>query len=483
MDFSLVLFLASAVLYFFFALKKKEEAVFALPLFFPLYLWKGSVGGVPLTMSEMLVYVTFLAYAGRGLFGIFTSGRKAVLEEFSSVFKRRFWLPILLILIGAVIGVAVTKQSVLLADGETMFLGRKVALGILKAWIFCPILMFGLFCFAVKKTGDVLKMLNYYTVSAIILSVWGLGQVATQSFLTSDARASGPFESANYLALYMAPAVLYLAIRIRELVIPVVHLEKYSFWKIPFKRGKAPLETPEIFFFILGFLLLFLAIIFTKSYAAITALLLAAFFYFGLEYFEYRKNKEHARCPWKMLLAAFAFIAVILAVIFVIDPSKLAAVFQFGARNSSSVRVEVYTIALNLLKENWLTGIGPGQFPAYYQIEAVRILGHVPYEWNMLHPHNLYVAFWLNLGITGFAGFVGTVYVMLAACWRDFQGFAFRAINEPSKLRVMGVALLLVVLLHGLLDTPFFKNDLAMLFWLVAAVILLPGRSEAKAKK
>ncbi len=473
MDLSLVLFLAPVVLFFFFALKKKDEAVFALPLFFPLYLWKVTVAGIPFTMTEALIYATFLAYLIMSLLGMMTAKKKVSLMDCLSVMKEKFWLPMALIVIGAIIGVFITQQSVLMVDGTTVFFGRKIALGILKSWILCPILMFVLFYLAVKRSGDVLKMLNYYTVSVVILSLWALEQVALQNFVTPDARASGPFESANYLGLYIAPAVLYLVIRVREFVIPSERLEKCPLWRIPFRRRKSPLEDPESFFFLFGFLLVFMAMIFTKSYAAIFAILIAAALYFGLEYLEYRRKKSINGFPWKIITIIVVFVGVLLTVIFLIDPSKLASVFQFGERNSSSVRVEVYTIALNLLKENWFTGIGAGQFPAYYQLEAVRILGHIPYEWNMLHPHNLYVAFWLNTGIIGFAGFVWIIYLMLAACWRDLKGFAFSAINQPGKIRVMGCALMTVILVHGLLDTPFFKNDLALLFWLIASVILL----------
>jgi O-antigen ligase len=493
MDFSLLIFLAPAAAYFVFALKKIEEAVFALPLFFPLYLWKGTVAGVPFTLVEMLIYAVFLAYLVRGIFDACRVKKSSLTRSVFNIFKNegeenglaailreKFWPPILLMVAGAIGGVLMAKQSVLLIDGVTPFYGRKVALGILKAWIVCPIVMFVLFRLAVRKSGDILKMLNYYTISAIVLSIWGLAQVAMQNYITPDARASGPFESANYLALYIAPAVLYMAVRIKESVSPAGGIEKYSFWNMPFRRRKAPLERPEIFFFLAGFLTVFLAIMFTKSYAAILSVFFAAVFYFGLEYREYRKKKAVSGFPWKVYAAVAAVVAVILIAVFFIDSSKLGSILRFQDRNSSSVRVEVYTIAANLVKENWLTGIGPGQFPAYYQLEAERILGRAPYEWNMLHPHNLYIAFWLNLGLAGFAGFVWLLYLMVAACRNDFEKFAIAGIKEQTKIRVMGFTLLLTVLLHGLFDTPFFKNDLSLLFWLITAVILLPKEKWTK---
>jgi len=482
------LFLAFAVVYFLAALKKFDEAVLALPLFFPFYLWRISLVGIPFTLVEMFVYMAFLAFLLR-FSRVFVSALKKIfirhgfraglLAGWFHKYKN-LW-PILLFLAAACMGVLITQERIVMLDGGTVFYGRKVALGILKGWIFAPILMFGLFYIVVKKPVQILKMLNYYTVSALFLGLWGLFQVVTQSYTTPDARASGPFESANYLALYIAPAVLYMAIRVKESVLSVIHLEKYSFWKIPFRRRKMPMERPENFLFIFIFLILVLVLLFTKSYAAMLAVFAAANFYFGLEYLEYYKRKEIKKFPWKMVVIALVFIAAVFVAVFLIDPAKLQALFQFDLRSSSSVRVQVYTVALQLLRENWFTGIGLGQFPAVYQLEAVRILGHVPYEWNMLHPHNLYLTMWLSLGLPGVIAFMWFIYLMVVKCWASLKTFAFSKFNGMPKIRVAGFALLLIILMHGCLDTPFFKNDLSLIFWLVSAVILLPAGEKSDA--
>lgn len=489
MDILTALFLALTVVYFVFALRKTEKAILALPLFFPLYLFKTQIAGVPFTLVEMFVYVTALAYAmraGRG-YGVqlgrghsvwtgreAAAGKKQFHLRAAEIVRHELFWPVALFIAAAVIGTAVAQEKTLMIDGNTVFYGQKVALGILKGWIINPLIMVALFFAAVKKSKQILTLLNYYTVSAFLLSFYALFQVVTQSYTTPDARASGPFESANYLALYIAPAVLYLLIRTKESVFSVVHLEKYSFWKIPFRRRKAPLEHPENFFFIGAFLVMFMVLLFTKSYAAMLAVTLAAAFYFGLEYLEYHRRKELKRVPWKMFAAAAFLIVAVIFTVFLIDPAKWQTVFQFQLRNSSSVRVEVYTIAVTLLKENLLTGIGLGQFPLHYQLESTRILGHAPYEWNMLHPHNLYLALWLNMGLLGVAAFFWLLFIILRKCWKHFKTFAFHKFAEEPKLRVVGFSLLLIILFHGFLDTPFFKNDLALLFWLIVCVILLP---------
>ncbi|MEK7598133.1 MAG: hypothetical protein AAB487_00145, partial [Patescibacteria group bacterium] len=37
---------------------------------------------------------------------------------------------------------------------------------------------------------------------------------------------------------------------------------------------------------------------------------------------------------------------------------------------------------------------------------------------------------------------------------------------EKSALRAIAMAIMFYILLHGLVDTTYFKNDLAVIFWL-----------------
>jgi O-antigen ligase len=478
MDILLVIFLALAVAYFIFAVRNVNQAVLALPLFFPLYLYKVNFFGIPFTLMECFVYAVFLAF----IIKLFSGKKpgKYLKDGWHLLRTQSFFWPVIFILLTAVISTFITSDRIMMIDSVTAFYGRKIALGILKGWIFAPIILFVLLFAVIRKGSDVLKMLNYYTVSALMLALWGLFQVLSVRYITADARASGPFESANYLALYVAPAVLYLLIRLKDVVFPLDQMEKYSFWKLPFKRRKAPLEHPESLFFIFGFLILALVLLFTKSYAAMMAVAGAAVFYFGLEYCEYRKSKGKPLFSLRLAASLLMVLIVAFLAVFFVDPAKLSGVARFDLRNSSSVRVEVYTISTDLIKENWFTGIGLGQFPAYYQLESVRMLGHVPYEWNMLHPHNLYLAFWLNLGLAGFIAFCALIFTFLKSAHKSLNDFAFQKSAESDKLKMIGLSLMMIILLHGIFDTPFFKNDLAMIFWMIAAVIYFPKKEWKK---
>lgn len=457
----LLIFLASGA-YFVFALLRLELAVVGLSVFFPLYLIKGSVSGAPITLIEGLILVTALAYflrwmketfsPKRRFSSLFSSIKETLLPRESFIHRYKYLsIGVGLLVTAAFFSLLITPKELILLDGQ-IFPGMRTALGILKSWIIVPVIYLFLLLSTIRTTKQGLDVLNGYTLSAILLGLFALYQVITQNYITPDARASGPFENANYLALYVGPALLYGMVRLREAF-----------------THKKDLPVTSLSLFFVGTGVLLLALLASKSYAGLLALFIAAAFYFGLEYWNKRATKSF---PWKFVIGGVGVITLTLVIIFLIDPSKWQAMFQFAERNSSSVRIEVYAIAWGLLTDNWLMGIGMGQFPALYQIEAVNILGHQPFEWNMLHPHNLFLAMWLNLGLLGLLAFVGILSVALQKASLHFQTFAQEKVIGVGKVRVIAFSLLLIIFAHGFFDTPFFKNDLSLLFWMILGILM-----------
>jgi len=453
--------------YFVFALWNLRLAVLLLPLFFPAYLLKFDVGGVPFPLVEVFIYVTTLACVIRT--GVDFFKKKVSLKDLLAPYQSRIWIAVAGIVVAAVISTLITPQSVVLMDGNTVFYGRKVALGILKSWIIAPVLMLGLFAWLMKTGEDMKIALNSYTISAVVLAAWGVFQVLTGQYATPDARASGPFNSANYLALFIAPALFYALVRVKSFY----EVKKIPWWKRAFMTVVPQPETERPRFFlallwIFGFFLLLFGLLFTKSYAAFLALFVVCLLWFGMNVRTFEKF------PWKSVLVIVGLLLVAAVVMIALDPAKWQLFFQFTTRTSSGVRVEIYTIATRLLLEHPLQGIGLGMFPAVYQLEGPRILGQNPYEWNMLHPHNVFLAFWLNLGILGFASFLWILQRCIQKAWGFLKNVSGLAAMSLEWFHALGLAMLVIILIHGLVDTPFFKNDLALLFWLVVGVVVLP---------
>jgi O-antigen ligase len=96
----------------------------------------------------------------------------------------------------------------------------------------------------------------------------------------------------------------------------------------------------------------------------------------------------------------------------------------------------------------------------------------------LLYPHTILFNIWVELGLAG-------VFVFLLLFVRFFTAvLAGLRSTGQRELQVGLLAAMVTLLGHGLVDVPYFKNDLAVLFWLLLALAFLqlrmasaPGRS------
>ena len=70
---------------------------------------------------------------------------------------------------------------------------------------------------------------------------------------------------------------------------------------------------------------------------------------------------------------------------------------------------------------------------------------------------------------------MGIIYLCIKKCCVACANLVTFKVVQLPKIRTIGLALLVIILAHGMFDTPFFKNDLAMIFWMIVAVVLVPA--------
>jgi len=92
-----------------------------------------------------------------------------------------------------------------------------------------------------------------------------------------------------------------------------------------------------------------------------------------------------------------------------------------------------------------------------------------------LYPHNLVLNFWSELGLAGLLLFI---WIILKYFWLGISSLSLRgSASDRSNLTtekylVIGlISAMVVIIVHGLVDVPYFKNDLAIMFWLLAATM------------
>jgi O-antigen ligase len=394
--------------------------------------------GIPTTLLEMMVGLT-------ALWGI-TFIRPFHLKKLS-------WrLPLTLVglfFLAATISMLMVPSVTFDINGDLVESAR-LAQGIWKGWMVMPLVYFLMICFTSKDREWWSRTFKFLAISGFVMGAWAIGQMMTENFSTWDGRASGPFESANYLSLYLAPVILMT----------------FAEW---LKAFKGRLWKRVVWQFALAVMVL--GLWGSQSYAAFIALAVGVIFYLIF-------TKDLTIRLKKIAFISMVVIGLI-GLLTQLDTPKFQQFLDFSDRTSSSVRIEVYTIATKLIQQHPWVGIGLGQFEVQYQVNAPEILGHAPYEWVMLHPHNLFLALWLNTGLLGLLAMMGLVGWIF---WRGFHNKKkhlwerwFHQIkggvaSPEFQIRLIGLSMLVVILVHGLFDTPFFKNDLAYLWWLVLAM-------------
>ena len=137
--------------------------------------------------------------------------------------------------------------------------------------------------------------------------------------------------------------------------------------------------------------------------------------------------------------------------------SRLAHEFDLHDPNNTFVsRVDLWQATLHMLRDHPI--FGGGLFGFAKTIQAYR--GGV-YEENLIYPHNIVLNMWTETGLLGLVSFVWLLVQTFRVSWRGWTSGpqAWRAIQ-------LGIVLAMVaVIVHGLVDVPYFKNDLALEFW------------------
>jgi putative inorganic carbon (hco3(-)) transporter len=135
------------------------------------------------------------------------------------------------------------------------------------------------------------------------------------------------------------------------------------------------------------------------------------------------------------------------------------------AGDSIDSRTTIWRGAIDMVRDHPLTGIGLDQFLGQYGRRYVRPEGWA--ERYTSHPHNLFLDFWLSLGIAG----LGVLWLLLEATWNRLVS-ALRM--PPWSVQRAGIALVMAGLAHGLIDNCFFLPYLATMTWLGLAVSSTP---------
>ncbi len=383
----------------------------------PTYLIRFEILHIPTTLWEILLWVVFLSgLAGGALSWTFWRA------------DRLRW-PILLILLASLIALAVSPNYL-------------ASLGQWKAIILDGLIFYWL----VRSVTDGDKRACYWltggaVLGGVLVAVEALALAPLLNQVASDGRRLGIYmidagASPNYLALYLSPLVLLTLVGISRPASQLVRI-----------------------FSLVAMIVLVLAVLVSGSRAGIVAILagliMAGVWLLGRHY------------PARRAIIGAAASLLIVTGLLIVGPSFLPdpnidPTTANRLTSSNNIRLEIWrTTATRIIPTNPIWGIGWANFqPLFGQKTA----GQVNYPEYIspyaLHPHNFFLMTWVTLGLIGLAG------------WLILLGLLAARLPRLATWQIPIMAALIAWLVQGLVDTPFYKNDLAALWWLLVALMM-----------
>ncbi|MDP3685433.1 MAG: O-antigen ligase family protein [bacterium] len=290
----------------------------------------------------------------------------------------------------------------------------------------------GLLWGGIVSAGLSLAALTYCLLPTPLEAGLLTGPTAYCPFTTDFFRLRGIYDVPNSLALVLAPLTVFSTIFALDALSPVRRLS----------RGALVLFVPTLFL--------------TQSFAGIGSAAAITLWIFA-------RKKFHRAIRILML-------ALMIVLTFLWFTGRIT---HAVADNSPlRARLQIWAVSLALVRDHPILGTGLGTFEPAYQAKLGQLLtlnpelgthgfqfqvlgSRFPLEWVVRDPHNIVLSFWLNTGLLGLLSMTGLVVL------------AFRRSSLPTFhfLLPAAQAALTAALLFGLVDVPYFKNDLALLWW------------------
>ncbi len=159
----------------------------------------------------------------------------------------------------------------------------------------------------------------------------------------------------------------------------------------------------------------------------------------------------------KKLILGFAMAALVLAGVVAAVPNlRYRVLLPFHGEKSTVARFSLWDTAGKMISDSPVLGKGVNGFSDNWdKYNTDTGLEHYNF------PHNILLNTWVDLGLLGVVSMLG---MLLASAWYGF-------LHRKESLAAFGLLLFIVAMtVHGLIDIPYFKNDLALLFWIIVSL-------------
>jgi O-antigen ligase len=370
----------------------------------PLYAVRWSYGPLPTTLLENLVLATIVLYM------VARWQERSLLRPVFTPFD----IAIGLLLASGLISAIIAKD-------------HRAAIGLYRAYFIEPIALFYIAVDLLRRRGDfraLLLGLGIGTSCFAVLNVVVFAIAAVHHTIHLGAPPSAIYTSSNAVAMFLEPPVAF------------------AIGLVLFSDDRQDRRLALVWALVMA-----VALLLTFSRGGFAALGVFAVL-------TVVKVRPDLRRPL-LVIGVVAALAVLLIVVVASTTPLMRSRFSYVALHYTLLtRSAIFSATLRMIAAHPIFGVGLGGY-------VYRLHG-----FPEIYPHNLYLTFWVELGLLGLLAFLYIFIRMLVSAWR-----AMPKAGGFERALLWGVAGTVVLwAVHGLVDSPYWKNDMATEFWLVAAI-------------
>lgn len=414
------------------AIKIVRSLAFITIIFLPAYIircrsfsWCSSP--LPFTLTEVLILATFTAWFILVGYSV-KKGKESPLELLQRLKTPLIW-PIAAFLITATISLIISSDV-------------RGGLGVWKAYF-----LEGFLLYIVVIDLSVRSKNYFWVIEALILSGLFVSFVSLIKFLfffktlpveqTLATRISSIYEFANAVPLYLGPIAALSAALVAFL------------YKNLNNRNLFYLSILSLFFILAAVLL-------SQSKGGMVGLFSILVVWAG--WMIYKMSSSKVRKYLKYGIGVFVILYFLIGTMVFVNIDEFAPKKRLPS-NSLVNRYCIWQGTRNLLNDKPLTGSGINGFHADYD-EYKKTESKYCLNESYFYPHNIILTFWAETGLAGLISFI----------WLTFTFFSVNSKGRDQLISAGLLASFAYIFIHGIVDVPFFKNDLSVEFWLLLAL-------------
>ncbi|MEO0534846.1 MAG: IctB family putative bicarbonate transporter [Cyanobacteria bacterium P01_A01_bin.123] len=294
-----------------------------------------------------------------------------------------------------------------------------------------------------------------YLLTALVVSVYGLRQwffgvealatwVDPESTLADTTRVYSYLGNPNLLAGYLIPAIMFSGTAIfawprwvPKLLAAVMVMVNTACLVLTFSRGG------WIGFVVAGFVMLALLV----------------------HWWSRGFNARWRQLALPLFLGSAA--AFVVAAVMVVDPlrDRVMSIFVGREDSSNNFRINVWAAVVNMIRDRPILGIGPGN-DAFNQVYPI----YARPNYTALSAYSVFLEIAVEAGLIGLGCFIWMMLVVFTQGWQQIQRLR-EAVDSQGYWLIAAIASQAGMLMHGLVDTVWYRPQISTLWWLMMALV------------